>query len=165
MSTIIFIISIIIFTLVINPWFVIIFIIIAWSIVLAFKDFIVSFIASLLILKRYKIWDLVEIEGKKWTINSISALNTTLLTDTWEIFLLNNFLISKPLKLVENNKETSKIKITIKKEELKEKLKNIKNIFINDETNISFTEKEEEKIEIELEITWFNITEKIEKIL
>lgn len=163
-STAFFITSIVIFTLVINPGFVIIFIIIAWSMVLAFKDFIVSFIASLLILRRYKIWDAVEIEWKKWKINSISALNTTLLTDTWEIFLLNNFLISKPLKLVESEKEFSKIKIIILKENLGEKIKNLKNIFSEDEIKLSFTEKEENKIEIEIEIEWKNINEKIEKI-
>ncbi|PZM85752.1 hypothetical protein DLH72_01445 [Candidatus Gracilibacteria bacterium] len=94
-STAIFIISIVIFTLAINPGFMIIFIIIAGSIVLAFKDFIVSFIASILILRKYKIGDLIEIEGKKGKINSVSALNTTLLTDTGEIFLLNNFIILK----------------------------------------------------------------------
>lgn len=159
-----FITSIVIFTLVVNPGFVIIFIIIAWSMVLAFKDFIVSFIASLLILKRYKIWDYVEIEWRKWTINSISALNTTLLTETWEIFLLNNFLISKPLKFVESEKEISKVKIIIQKNEVKEKIEKIKNIFENNDVKFSFTEKEEQKIEMEIEIEWINITEKIERI-
>lgn len=163
-SLAIFILSIIIFTLVINPWFVIIFIIIAWSVVLAFKDFIVSFIASILILRRCKIWDLVEIEWKKWTINKISALNTTLLTDTWEIFLLNNFLISKPLKLVESEKESIKVKIIISKNEIKEKIKNIKNIFSKDEINISLTEKEDWRVELEIDLNWFEITKKIEKI-
>lgn len=163
-SLAIFIISTVIFTLVINPGFMIIFIIIAWSIVLTFKDFIVSFISSILILRRYKIWDLVEIEWKKWKINSISALNTTLLTNTWEIFLLNNFLISKPLKLIENEDENTKIKIFVSKNELKNKIKNIKNIFKNDELKMHFTEKDDEKIEIEIEIDWIKVTEKIEKI-
>lgn len=164
-STIIFIISLVIFTLIINPGFMIIFIIIAWSIVLTFKDFIVSLIASILILRKYKIWDLVEIEWKKWKINSISAFNTTLLTESWEIFLLNNFLISKPLKLIEKEKETTKVKIIIQKEDFKIKNKNIKNIFKNDEIILSFYEKEDEKIEIEMEITWLNLSEKIEKII
>lgn len=162
--TAIFIISIVIFTLVINPWFVIIFIIIAWSIVLAFKDFIVSFIASILILRKYKIWDLVEIEWKKWKINSISALNTTLLTDTWEIFLLNNFLISKPLKLVEKEEESSKVKILVEKEKLWEKLKSIKNNFKNNKINFSVVEKEDWKVELEIEIIWLNVVENIEKV-
>lgn len=162
--TAIFIISIVIFTLVINPWFVIIFIIIAWSIVLAFKDFIVSFIASILILRKYKIWDLVEIEWKKWKINSISALNTTLLTDTWEIFLLNNFLISKPLKLVEKEEESSKVKILVEKEKLWEKLKSIKNNFKNNKINFSVVEKEDWKVELEIEIIWLSVVENIEKV-
>lgn len=162
--TIFFIMSLLIFTLVINPGFMIVFIIIAWSMVLTFKDFIVSLMASILILRKYKIWDLVEIEGKKWKINSVSAFNTTLLNENWEIFLLNNFLISKPLQLVKREEENLKIKILIEKNKLKENLKNIKNIFKNDEIKFSFTEKEENKIEIELEITWLKITEKIEKI-
>lgn len=163
-STAIFIISIVIFTLAINPWFMIIFIIIAWSIVLAFKDFIVSFIASILILRKYKIWDLIEIEWKKWKINSVSALNTTLLTDTWEIFLLNNFIISNPLKLIEKNEESSTIKLMIEKGKLKENIKKIKNIFQNDEIKFSITEKENWKLELEINLTWLNIAEKIEKI-
>lgn len=163
-STIIFITSIVLFTLVINPWFVIIFIIIAWSMVLAFKDFIVSLIASILILRKYKIWDLVEIEGRKWKINSISAFNTTLLTNSGEIFLLNNFLISKPLKLVEKDEQTLKLLFVVEKNNLKEKLNKIKNVFKNDEINYNLMELEDNKIEIELEINWVNVNEKIEKI-
>lgn len=91
---------IVIYTLLINPWFAIVFVFIASSLVIVFKEILVSLLSSVIILKRFQVWNLIEVKWMKWRILSIWPLNIILETLDKEIITIWNYIfISEPTKI------------------------------------------------------------------
>lgn len=168
--------SLISYTLIINPWFAIIFIIVWGSLVLAFKDFILSLVGSLIIIKKFKVWDYIEAKWVKGKIISIGAFNTHLQNHSWEnLYLWNSVIVSwepiKNLKWIEE-KVTATIKVWIKKENLNMRLqqvieackKNEKNFDKNKDIKYLIEEKKNNILLLTLEISWHKVYEDILKI-
>ena len=66
----------------IKPSAIVYLVFVASALILIFKDLILSFISSVFVISKYKIWDIVELKWDwlRWKIVSISLVNTELLS-------------------------------------------------------------------------------------
>lgn len=125
-ATFLFIIFLIVYTLSVNPWFAIIFIFIASSLVISFKDFLVSILSSIFVIKKFKVWDLIEVRWIKWEIKVIWPMNVIIHTiENEQISLWNNIMITEPTKIFNDRslREIVEIELSLLREEFDEVFK------------------------------------------
>lgn len=139
-TTFVFLTFIIVYTLIINPWFAIVFVFIASSLVIAFKEILVSLLSSILVIKKYHIWDIIEVKWTKWKITSIWPLNTFIENIYWEkISIWNHLLVTEPVKVHSDDRlrEYVDVELHLNVEEFDEVFKWIVKICKNLDKNFS----------------------------
>lgn len=123
----------------VKPDMIIILFFLASAIILIMKDFIVSFLSSLLIVNQYKIGDYVRFEEKEGLITSLSPLNVTIhCTDKHGHLLGESYRIPNALfahseigKIQKEHAEPESLKIVLK-EALQKDIHEIIEIIEND---------------------------------
>ena len=96
----------------IKPSAIVYLVFVASALILIFKDLILSFISSVFVISRYKIWDIVELkwEWLKWKIISISLVNTELLSvddkfnfENEHLKIPNNYFLLNKISMLSSN--------------------------------------------------------------
>lgn len=175
-SSFVFVLVFIGYTVIVNPWVVVILVIVAGSIVLSFKDFIVWFVGSAIIIRKFKVWDEIEVKWIKGKINSVTAFNTELVDENWETYSIwNASIISETIKNINpksEKKETGKIIFETRREHLNMRLQQIFEVckWVNPkfhkDKDIKYEIEEKKRwiLRISVEITNLHITNTLTKI-
>lgn len=104
-----FVIFLVLFTFYLFPELYAILILISWSLIFINAQVISSFVASLILFKNFKIWDIIKIWNEKWKIIKMTPLSTIIkkINDYWiieneEISIPNIDLLKEKVTLAKN---------------------------------------------------------------
>lgn len=113
---IVFVIFIVLFTFYLFPELYALLIFISWSLIFINAQVISSFVASLILFEKFKIWDIIKVWQEKWKIIKIKQLHTVIrrINDYWvieneEISIPNIDLLKEKINLVKNTKTKENI--------------------------------------------------------
>lgn len=113
---IVFVMFIVLFTFYLFPELYALLIFISWSLIFINAQVISSFVASLILFEKFKIWDIIKVWQEKWKIIKIKQLHTVIrrINDYWvieneEISIPNIDLLKEKINLVKNTKTKENI--------------------------------------------------------